>query len=67
MLVLVTGAAEFIGFHVAAALLGRGDIVVGIDNLNDYYSVALKRAGLPGLRRSPDLPSIRRMSAIPAQ
>jgi UDP-glucuronate 4-epimerase len=49
MLVLVTGAAGFIGFHVAAALLKRGDTVVGIDNLNDYYSVALKRGRLAQL------------------
>lgn len=49
MLVLVTGAAGFIGFHVATALLKRGDTVVGIDNLNDYYSVALKRARLARL------------------
>jgi UDP-glucuronate 4-epimerase len=43
---LVTGAAGFIGHHVAAALLARGEKVVGIDNLNDYYSVDLKRARL---------------------
>jgi UDP-glucuronate 4-epimerase len=46
MTVLVTGVAGFIGFHVAQALLGRDERVVGIDNLNDYYSVALKRARL---------------------
>ncbi len=40
--VLVTGVAGFIGFHTAAALLERGDEVVGIDNLNDYYDVSLK-------------------------
>jgi UDP-glucuronate 4-epimerase len=40
---LVTGAAGFIGAHVASQLLDRGDRVVGIDNLNDYYSVQLKR------------------------
>ncbi|MFO1092519.1 MAG: GDP-mannose 4,6-dehydratase [Planctomycetaceae bacterium] len=38
----VTGAAGFIGSHVALRLLGRGDEVVGLDNLNDYYSVQLK-------------------------
>ena len=43
MATLVTGAAGFIGFHVAARLLARGDSVVGIDNLNDYYSVQLKK------------------------
>lgn len=41
--VLVTGAAGFIGFHVARALLRRGEEVVGLDNLNTYYSVDLKR------------------------
>jgi UDP-glucuronate 4-epimerase len=40
--ILVTGAAGFIGSFVSAALLDRGDIVVGMDNLNDYYSVQLK-------------------------
>jgi UDP-glucuronate 4-epimerase len=43
MTTLVTGAAGFIGFHVAARLLGRGERVIGIDNLNNYYSVGLKR------------------------
>ena len=42
MKVLVTGAAGFIGMHTAATLLARGDEVVGIDNLNDYYDVSLK-------------------------
>jgi UDP-glucuronate 4-epimerase len=41
--ILVTGAAGFIGFHLAARLLARGDSVVGIDDLNDYYSVKLKK------------------------
>ena len=39
---LVTGSAGFIGFYVAKALLERGDVVIGIDNLNPYYSVKLK-------------------------
>jgi len=43
---LLTGAAGFIGFHVARRLLARGDIVVGLDNLNDYYDVRLKQARL---------------------
>ena len=44
MAILVTGAAGFIGFHVCRLLLDRGETVVGIDNLNDYYSVDLKKA-----------------------
>jgi len=44
MTVLVTGAAGFIGMHVAAALLARGEQVVGIDNFTPYYAVALKQA-----------------------
>ena len=43
---LVTGAAGFIGFHVSRALLERGDGVLGLDNLNDYYDVSLKEARL---------------------
>ncbi|RMH94537.1 NAD-dependent epimerase [Lysobacter pythonis] len=46
MKVLVTGSAGFIGSHVARRLLARGDEVVGIDNLNDYYDVGLKQARL---------------------
>ena len=46
---LVTGAAGFIGFHVARTLLERGDRVVGLDNLNDYYDPALKRARIAEL------------------
>jgi UDP-glucuronate 4-epimerase len=46
MKVLVTGAAGFIGFHLTLALLDRGDEVVGIDNLNDYYDPALKKLRL---------------------
>ncbi len=50
MKILVTGAAGFIGSHVAQVLLDRGDDVVGLDNLNDYYDVNLKRARLERLR-----------------
>ena len=44
--ILVTGAAGFIGFHVSRRLLARGDEVVGLDNLNNYYDVRLKHARL---------------------
>jgi len=47
--VLVTGAAGFIGFHVAMRLLDRGVHVIGLDNLNDYYDVRLKQARLAQL------------------
>jgi UDP-glucuronate 4-epimerase len=47
--ILVTGAAGFIGSHVAHRLLDRGDEVVGVDNLNDYYDVTLKEARLARL------------------
>jgi UDP-glucuronate 4-epimerase len=46
MKILVTGAAGFIGSHVCLSLLDRGDAVIGLDNLNDYYSVSLKEARL---------------------
>lgn len=49
MKVLVTGAAGFIGYHTAERLLARGDEVVGLDNLNDYYDVDLKYARLARL------------------
>jgi UDP-glucuronate 4-epimerase len=47
--ILLTGAAGFIGYHVAEALLARGERVIGVDNLNDYYDVRLKRARLERL------------------
>ncbi|MEZ6132446.1 MAG: NAD-dependent epimerase [Planctomycetaceae bacterium] len=47
--ILVTGAAGFIGFHTASRLLDRGDQVVGLDNLNDYYQVKLKQDRLSQL------------------
>jgi UDP-glucuronate 4-epimerase len=52
MRVLVTGAAGFIGFHVARALMARGDAVVGFDNVNAYYDVGLKEARLAELDRA---------------
>jgi UDP-glucuronate 4-epimerase len=53
MSILVTGAAGFIGFHVAERLLRRGEEVIGIDCLTPYYDVRLKRARLAGLRQRP--------------
>jgi UDP-glucuronate 4-epimerase len=52
--VLVTGAAGFIGFHVARTLMARGDAVTGLDNLNAYYDPALKAARLAELDRASD-------------
>ena len=49
MKILVTGTAGFIGSHVAKQLLARGDEVIGLDNLNDYYDVSLKEARLAPL------------------
>jgi UDP-glucuronate 4-epimerase len=51
--VLVTGAAGFIGFHTAKRLLARGDQVVGLDNVNDYYQVQLKQNRLKQLEPDP--------------
>jgi UDP-glucuronate 4-epimerase len=53
MKVLVTGAAGFIGSHVSHKLLARGDEVVGLDNLNNYYDPALKEARLARLTPQP--------------
>ena len=50
MVVLVTGAAGFIGYHVAERLLARGDEVIGLDNLNAYYDPTLKQARLARLQ-----------------
>jgi UDP-glucuronate 4-epimerase len=51
--ILVTGAAGFIGMHVCQALLARGNEVLGVDNLNDYYDPALKKARLAQLQGRP--------------
>ncbi len=53
MPILVTGAAGFIGFHVSKRLLGRGETVVGLDNVNDYYDPSLKEARLRMLHELP--------------
>jgi UDP-glucuronate 4-epimerase len=53
MSILLTGAAGFIGFHVAKALLDRGERLIAVDNLNDYYDVSLKEARLAKLRAHP--------------
>ena len=51
--ILVTGAAGFIGYHTSERLLARGDTVVGLDNVNDYYDPTLKEARLARLQRRP--------------
>src|SRR6059058_4927594 len=53
MKILVTGAAGFIGMHTSLRLLDRGEEVIGVDNLNDYYDVSLKEARLARLTPSP--------------
>lgn len=53
MATIVTGAAGFVGFHVARALLARGEAVVGVDSLNAYYDVRLKQARLAQLLPTP--------------
>jgi UDP-glucuronate 4-epimerase len=54
MKVLVTGAAGFIGMHVAERLLERGEEVIGVDNLNNYYDVVLKQDRLQNLNKYPN-------------
>ena len=73
MKLLVTGAAGFIGYHAARKMLERGDEVVGLDNLNDYYDVRLKLARLELLQRLPgfrfvklDLEDRAGMTVVPA-
>lgn len=59
MKVLLTGVAGFIGYHVALKLLARGDTVVGVDNLNDYYDVSLKQARLASIQAHPNAANFR--------
>jgi UDP-glucuronate 4-epimerase len=54
MKILVTGTAGFIGMHTAEKLLARGDTVIGLDNMNDYYDVVLKKARLSRLMAHPN-------------
>jgi UDP-glucuronate 4-epimerase len=58
-MILVTGAAGFIGYHVSRRLLDRGEDVVGVDNLNDYYDPALKEARLRMLQSSDSFRFVR--------
>lgn len=66
MTVLVTGAAGFVGFHVATALLDRGTSVIGVDNLNDYYDPKLKQARLDQLQNRKGF-SFHRLDIIDAE
>jgi len=50
---LVTGAAGFIGFHVAKSLLEKGERIIGIDNLSPYYDVSLKKDRLEQIKSDP--------------
>ena len=59
MKVLVTGSAGFIGSALALRLLARGDEVIGIDNLNDYYDVTLKQARLERVKAQPGFTALR--------
>jgi UDP-glucuronate 4-epimerase len=54
MTILVTGCAGFIGFHACRALLAQGHRVIGVDNLNPYYSLGLKQARLDQLKQNPN-------------
>lgn len=57
--ILITGAAGFIGFHLSKRLLERGDEVVGLDNLNDYYDVNIKLARLKQIAMDPNFKPVR--------
>ena len=58
-MILITGVAGFIGFHLARDLLEKGEDVVGIDNLNPYYSVRLKERRLEILSKSSNFSFIK--------
>mgnify|MGYP006261806943 CR=1 FL=1 len=49
---LITGVAGFIGFHLCKRLLNEGENIIGIDNLNDYYDVNLKKARIESLKKT---------------
>ena len=53
--ILVTGSCGFIGFHVTKALLDKGFKVIGLDNLNDYYDINLKKNRLNNLQEYTEL------------
>ena len=57
--ILVTGAAGFIGFHLSQRLLERGDRVIGLDNLNEYYDVQLKHDRLAQIQSHPNFTFVR--------
>jgi UDP-glucuronate 4-epimerase len=59
MKILVTGTAGFIGSTLATRLLERGDEIIGVDNLNDYYDVTLKQARLDRLKKYPNFRDVR--------
>jgi UDP-glucuronate 4-epimerase len=59
MKILVTGAAGFIGSTLSTRLLERGDDIIGVDNLNDYYDVTLKQARLDRLKKYPNFRDVR--------
>ena len=65
MTVLVTGAAGFIGYHVATALLARGERVIGVDRVDDYYDPALKEARLDRLAKERGFTLVRGDIALP--
>ena len=67
MKILITGAAGFIGFHLAKRFCELGNDVIGIDNLNDYYDVLLKKARLAELKPFSNFKFIKiHVNSIPA-